>query len=89
MLRDDHSQHMATVRDVGKGTVSISWEIAPNCGVGNEQLTVGRGNHYFDGDPSPGVSSVSRTTSATRFMVVRRSMAARWIHLNASGSVIP
>ena len=38
---------------------------------------------------SDGVSRVSSTTSATRFMVVRRSMAARWIHLKASGSVMP
>lgn len=30
---------------------------------------------------------VSMTTSATAFMLDRRSMAARWIHRNASGSV--
>ena len=40
-------------------------------------------------DASFEVSRVSRTTSATCFIVVRRSIAARWIHLNASGSVMP
>src|SRR6202012_5990989 len=40
-------------------------------------------------DASLVVSSVSSTTSATCFIVVRRSIAARWIHLNASGSVMP
>jgi hypothetical protein len=44
VLRDDHNQRMAVVRDVGEATVRIWWTIQPNCGVGNAQLTVGRGN---------------------------------------------
>ncbi len=35
-----------------------------------------------------GVASPSTTASATAFIVVRRSIAVRWIQRNASGSVI-
>ena len=69
----EHSQPVAAARDLGQRLAVSIFRIATNGAVrGNAELT-----DQFDGEASFGVSRVSSTTSATRFMVVRRSMAAR------------
>ncbi len=80
MLRDDHNQPVAAVRDVGKRASRIGRVTRSKVGAGNAVLTGSAGSGriaYVEGGASAGVSRVSRTTSATRFMVVRRSIAAR------------
>ncbi len=88
MLGENLSQRMAAVRAVGKRVAAAFPSGTTNRNVGNAVFTGSRVGRQVAGGASSGVSRFSSTTSATRFMVVLRSIAARWIHLNASGSVI-
>ncbi len=89
MPRVDTSQPVAGLRDVERLPAARRYRELVSRRTGNAVLTQAVHRDQAEDDSPLGGSSVSRTTSATRFMVVRRSIAARWIHLNASGSVMP
>lgn len=80
VLRVDSNQHGAAIRAVERcsPTLSLS-DLCKCCGPKHRVNAAASRTQSADGSvvSAAGGSSVSTTTSATRFMVVRRSMAAR------------